>query len=144
MHAVIYADDISPINPSSIETNLALESIAREGSFNGNKFKPSTCKIVGVDPVDNAVFRLGGRTVDRAKLGLLLGAVIGRDGIHLEEHVSRRASMVNTAISQMNSWRTRGLPYDIVYKHLFKAKLLPRFVYAFAWLPSRNWGIAHN
>ena len=39
VHAVIYADDISPINSGSVDTNLALESIAREGSFNGYKFK---------------------------------------------------------------------------------------------------------
>ena len=54
VHAVIYADDISPINSSSVDTNLALESIAREGSFYGYKFKTSKCKVVGA-PTDNTV-----------------------------------------------------------------------------------------
>ena len=134
VHAIIYADDISPINSESIDTNLALENIAREGSFNGYKFKPSKCKIVGADQGDNTVFRLGERSIDKVKLGLLLGMVIDGKSINAEKHVSRRAKMVETAISQMKSWRTRGLPYLIVCRNLFKAKLLQRFAYGFALL----------
>ena len=141
---VCYADDISPINPGSIETNLALESIAREGSFNGYKFKPAKCKIVGADVGDNTVFRLGERSIDKVKFGLLLGMVIDGRSINALEHVSRRAKMVETAISQIKTWRTRGLPYLIVYRNLFKAKLLPRFVYGFALLHFKKWGKAHD
>ena len=39
--AVIYADDISPVNPSSAETNTALNAISKAGTFNAYKFKPS-------------------------------------------------------------------------------------------------------
>ena len=78
------------------------------------------------------------------KFGLLLGMVIDGKSIHAEEHVSRRAKMVKTAISQMKSWRTRGLPFLIVYRNLFKAKLLPRFAYGFALLHFDKWGKAHD
>ena len=144
VHAVIYADDISPVNPGSVDTNLALESIAREGLFNGYKFKHSKCKIVGAGQGDNTVFKLGERRIEKVKFGLLLGMVIDGKSINAEEHVSRRAKMVDAAISQIKSWRTRGLPYLIVYRNLFKAKLLPRFAYGFALLHFEKWGKAHD
>ena len=82
--------------------------------------------------------------MDRANHGLLLGAVIDRIGVNAVEHVNRRSKMVENAISQIKRWRTRGLPYDVVYKHLFMAKLLPRFSYIFGLLHLGNWGKMHD
>ena len=48
--------------------------------------------------------------------------------------------MVTNAISQIKSWRTRGLPMRIAFSKLFKSKLLPRFTYAFALLYLPTWG----
>ena len=34
VRAVMYADDISPVNPSPAETNASLQAISRAGTFN--------------------------------------------------------------------------------------------------------------
>ena len=61
---VIYADDITLINPLSSETNLALEAVHKAGKFDAFKFKAQKCKIIGVDATDPTVFRLGSEIVE--------------------------------------------------------------------------------
>ena len=134
VRAVMYADDISPINPSPEETNAALHAISKAGTFNAYKFKPSKCKIIGPGRDLGTKYILGGKVIDRAKIGLLLGVVIDGTGINAIGHVSRRAKMVDTSIKLIRSWRTKGLSFLIAYKHLFLAKVIPRFTYAFSLL----------
>ena len=86
---------------------------------------------------------MGNDQIKRVQTGIMLGAVIYK-GIDMLAHVSRRAEMVETAIRQLKSWRTKGLPYNIVSKHLFKARVVPRFSYAFSLFPSSKWGTAHK
>ena len=131
---VVYADDNSPINSCPQTTNLALDAIASQGLYNCFKFKPSKCKVIGSDPTDLTEYKLGNSIIKRAEDGLLLGAVINGKGISALEHVKRRMEMVTNAISQIMSWRTRGLPMRVAFSKLFKTKLLPRFTYAFALL----------
>ena len=46
VRAVIYADDLSPINPSPVETNAALYAISKAGTFNAYKFKPLNVRLL--------------------------------------------------------------------------------------------------
>ena len=137
---VVYADDNSPINSSPRRTNLALAAIASQGLHNCFKFKPSKCIVIGSDPTDSTEYKLGNSKIKRAEDGLLLGAVINGKGINAPEHVKRRMEMVTNGITQIKSWRTRGLPRRIAFSKLFKSKLLPRFTYAFALLHLPTWG----
>ena len=98
---VIYADDITLINPISSETNLALEAVHKAGTFDAFKFKASKCRVIGVPAVDPTLFRLGGEVVERSKTGILLGTVVKADGISMIEHVDRRANMVNWGIRRL-------------------------------------------
>ena len=81
IRAIIYADDISPVNSSSSETNAALEAISGAGTFNSYKFKASKCKIIGSDIDLGTEYILGRKSIERAKCGLLLGAIIDGKGI---------------------------------------------------------------
>ena len=87
---------------------------------------------------------LGGKVIERAKFGLLLGVVIDRIGIQAKEHVDRRVKMVDTSIRLIRSWRTKGLSFHVAYKHLFLAKVVPRFTYAFGLLRLTKWGSVHD
>ena len=49
---VVYADDISPVNPTSEETNIALKAVFEGGVFDAFKFKARKCKIIGADDLD--------------------------------------------------------------------------------------------
>ena len=60
----------------------------------------------------------------------------------LKQH--RRASMVEQPVSQMKPWRTRGLSFSIVYKHLFKPKHLQSLAYSFGLLHLEKWGKVHD
>ena len=82
---------------------------------------------------------MGRTNIELKKSGLLLGAVIDGKGIHAIEHVKRRAEMVNTAIKIIKSWRTKGLSFQFAYKHLFLAKVIPRFTYAFGLIGTNDW-----
>ena len=73
-----------------------------------------------------------------------MGVVVDGIGVHAVEHVSRRAKMVDTSIKLIRSWRTKGLSFQIAYKHLFLAKVIPRFTYAFSLLPLTKWGSVHD
>ena len=42
--------------------------------------------------------------------------MIDKSGIDMLAHVIRRAEMVENAICQLKAWRTKGLPFDIVFK----------------------------
>ena len=55
------------------------------------------------------------------------------------EHVTRRAKMVDTAIKLIKSWRSKGLSFRVAIKHLFLAKVVPRFTYAFGLLCVKEW-----
>ena len=70
--------------------------------------------------------------------------MINGKGIHAVEHVKRRAEMVHTAIKLIKFWRTKGLPYRVAYKHLFLAKVIPRFTHAFSLLRTENWVLVHD
>ena len=144
IRAVTYADDISPVNNNAIMTNKVLEGISEAGTFNAYKFKPSKCKNIGSSSDKETVYRLCGKRIERAKCGILLGVVIEGRGILAIEHIKRRAEMVRSAIKLIKSWRTKGLPFRIAFKHLFVAKLVPRFTYAFALLQLEVWGKAHE
>ena len=135
VRAIIYADDISPVTVGSSETNAVLESISKAGTYNSYKFKPSKCKVLGLDLQEQTEYTLGGRSIEHADYGLLLGAVVDGVGIFTKEHVKRRAKMVDTAIKQIKSWRTRGLPFKIAFQHLFLAKVVPRFTFGFSLIP---------
>ena len=137
---IVYADNDSPVNPSPILTNLALLAIASQGLSNCFKFEPSKCHVIGADPNDLTVYRIGESIIERSDRGILLGAVIDEGGIHGLEHVKRRKEMVKTAISQLKSLRSLGLPAKVVLRKLFMGKILPRFSYAFALLNLPNWG----
>jgi len=126
------------------ETNAALQAIFEAGSFNSYKFKPSKCKIIGSDINFGTKYMLGKKSLERAKCGLILGAVIDGKGINVSEHVKRRAEMVRTASGLIKSWRTKGLPFQVAYKHLFLAKVVPRFTYAFALLKFKEWDSVHD
>ena len=115
---VVYADDDSLINPCPIMTNRALDAISSQGLYNCFKFKPSKCTVIGADPKDLAEYKLGDSIIKRADQGLLLGAVIGADGINAFEHVKRRKSMVLKAISQIKSWRSHGLYAKVAFSKL--------------------------
>ena len=52
--------------------------------------------------------------------------------------------MVDTSIKLIRSWRTKGLSFQVAYKHLFLAKVIPRFTYAFSLLPLTKWGLVHD
>ena len=56
------------------------------------------------------------------------------------EHIRRRARMVDTAIRQIKSWRTKGLPFKTTFRYLFMSKLVPRFCYAFSLLQMKEGG----
>ena len=144
VRAVIYADDISPITVSTNDTNTILQAIFEAGAFNSYKFKPSKCKVVGPGRNGEAVYKLGDRLIDRVDCGLLLGAVIDSKGLCNIEHVRRRAKMVETAIRQLKSWRTKGLPFRVAFRYLFIGKLVPRFTYAFSLLHWREGCSAFN
>ena len=73
-----------------------------------------------------------------------MGAVINGEGIHVIEHVKRRAKMVDTAIKSIKSWRTKGLSFRFAFKHLFLAKVIPRFTYAFGLIGSKEWVSVHG
>ena len=144
VRAVVYADDISPVNDNSSATNAALQAIFEAGSFNSYKFKPSKCKIIGSDINMGTKYMLGKKSIERAKCGLLLVAIIDGKGINVSEHVKRRAEMVRTASRLIKSWRTKGLPFQVAYKHLFLAKVVPRFTYAFALVKFKEWDSVHD
>ena len=73
-----------------------------------------------------------------------MGAAICGRGIDSVQHVKSRASMVVTAIRMIKLWRTKGLPFIVAFKNLFKPKVMPRFTFAFALLDFKNWGLVHN
>ena len=137
---VVYADDDTPINSCPTMTNLVLDAIASQGSYNCFKFDPSKCSVIGADPEDLIEYKLGDSIIKRSASGILLGAVIDGSGINAVGHVKRRKSMVMNDIYQLKSWRTRGLSSKIVYRKLFKGKILPRFSFAFALLHVPEWG----
>ena len=141
---VVYADDITPINPTSAETNLALRAVFEGGVFDAFKFKAKKCKIIGAGDSDSTIFYVGNEEIKRVKTGILLGAVINSTGIDTLAHVIRRAEMVENAVRQLKAWRTKGLPFDIVFKQLFLARVVPRFSYAFALFPYSKWGTTHE
>ena len=141
---VVYAHDISLINGTSGETTLALKAVFEAGAFDAFKFKSKKCKILGAEESDHTTFYIGDEEIKRVNSGILLGAVINKRGIDILCHVRRRADMVGNAISQLKSWRTKGLPFRVVFNQLFMAKVLPRFSYAFALIPHANRGIAHG
>ena len=87
---------------------------------------------------------MGNEEIKRVKTGILLGALINNTSIDMLAHVVRRAEMVESAIRQLKAWRTKGLPFDIVFRHLFKARVVPRFSYAFALFPYVKWGSTHK
>ena len=87
---------------------------------------------------------MGGKRIESAKCGLLLGAIIDGKGISTIEHVKRRAEMVSTPIKLIKSWRTKGLSFRVAYRHLFLAKVIPRFTYAFSLLKSEDWYLVHD
>ena len=133
---VVYADDITVVNPVSSEINLALEAIYTAGKVDAFKVKATKCKIGGTEEIDATTFRMGDEEIERAATGLLLGAVIKAGGISILEHVMRRAEMVKNGVKQLKIWRNNGVPYSIVFGKLFRAKILPRFSYAFSLLRS--------
>ena len=69
-----------------------------------------------------------------------MGAVVDGKGILTTQHVRRRAKMVGTAIKQIKSLRTKGLPFKVAFQNLFLAKIVPRFTYAFSLIPSGDCG----
>ena len=144
VRAVIYEDDISPITGGSSATNLVLNAVSKAGTYNSYKFKPSKCKVVGSIVGNDTKYILGGRFIERAKDGLLLGALVDGRGISNIEHISRRTKMVDTPIRLIKSWRTKGLPFRVTFRHLFISKLVPRFCYAFALLDLKEWGTTHD
>ena len=73
-----------------------------------------------------------------------MGVVVDGTGINAVEHISRRAKMVATSIKLIKSWRTKGLSYSIAFRNLFRAKVMPRFTYAFALISVRKSGRARN
>ena len=105
VRAVAYDDDTSPVNNNAVMTNQVLEAISVAGTFNAYKFKPSICKIKGSGCDKETVYRLCGKSIDRAKRGILLGAVIEDRGIHNIEHIRRRSEMVLSAINLIKAWR---------------------------------------
>ena len=131
---VVYADDDTPVNPNSSQTNLALEAISSQGAYNCYKFKPSKCKVIRVDTKDQSRYRLGKEEISCASNGRLLGAIINGKGIDAMKHVMTRHDMVKGAIIQIKSWRSLGLSANILFEKLFKGKILPRFAFAFALL----------
>ena len=141
VRAVVYADDISPVTGCSTELNVVLNAISKAGSYNSYKFKPSKCKVVESGLDDGTEYTLGGRSIKRARYGLLLGAVIDGVGISKLEHVTRRAKMVDTSIKLVKSWRTKGLPFKVAFQHFFIAKIVPRFTYAFLLIKLKEWGL---
>ena len=138
MRAIIYADDVSPVTASPPEMNAVLKSISIAGTFNSYKFKPSKCKVLGSGLHHQKEYTLGGRSIEWADFGLLLGVVVDGRSIFAREHIKRRAKMVGTAITQIKSWRTKGLPFKIAFQHLFLAKVVPRFTYGFSLIPSEE------
>ena len=48
--------------------------------------------------------------------------------------------MIVTAIKQIKSFRTKGLPFKVAFQNLFLAKIVPRFTYAFSLIPSKDCG----
>ena len=113
---IVYADDISPVNPSSGETNATLKAVFQGGAFDAFKFKAKKCKVIGAKVGDRTSFYIGKEKVKRVNTGILLGVVINNKGIDMLAHVNRRAEMVNIAIHQLKEWRTKGLPFQIVFK----------------------------
>ena len=107
--------------------NRALKAIATEGANNCYQFKPSKCKVIGADPDDLTVYKIGNDCVQRADSGLLLGAVISGGGINAFEHVRIREGMVKKAITQIKSWRSLGLSASITFSKLFLAKISGNF-----------------
>ena len=144
VHAVVYADDISPITNGSTATNLVLDAISKSGTSNSFKFKPSKCKVLGSNADHETKYILGEKFIERTKDGLLLGAVVDGRGISTNEHIRRRARMVDTAIRQIKSWRTKGLPFKTTFRYLFMSKLVPRFCYAFSLLQMKEGGKTHD
>ena len=96
---VVYADDITPITSCPSHTNMALSAIASQGDYNGYKFKPSKCKVIGADPRDYTEYKLGSAPIPRASHGTLLGTEINETGINTFEHVRSRQDMVRKQIS---------------------------------------------
>ena len=141
---IVYADDDSPVNSCPSHTNLALQAIASQGAYNCFKFKPSKCHVIGADPKDMTKYKIGKSLIERSDRGLLLGAVITRTGVHALEHVNRRKDLVKKDVSQLKSWRSRGLSAKVVLSKLFMGKILPRFTYAFALLHLPEWGPTHK
>ena len=52
--------------------------------------------------------------------------------------------MVRTASKVIKSWRTKGLSFQVAYKHLLLAKVVPRFTYAFALVISKERDLVHD
>ena len=111
-----------------LRLTLLLQAISVAGTFNSYKLKPSKCRIVGSDIVLWSKYT-SGKTNILKKSGLPMGAVIDGRGIHVIDHVKRRTKMIDTAIKSIKSWRTMGLSFRFAYKHLFLAKVIPRFTY---------------
>ena len=134
---VVYADDITPVCKNPREAQLALKAIQDSGTFDAFRFKPGKCRVIGMDQyhADTSKFGLSGVEIEKTHVGILLGAVIMRNGINQLEHVKERAEMVRKGLRQVKIWRTKGLPFGIAFNRLFKAKLLTRFSYAFSLLP---------
>ena len=141
---IVYADDISTVNPTTEETNLALRAVFEGGIFDAFKFKARKCKIIGAEDSDPTIFYVGKDEIKRVKTGILLGAVINNVGIDMLAHVNMRAEMVENAIRQLKAWRTKGLSYEIVFKQLLMSRVILRFSYAFALFPYLKWGKAHK
>ena len=131
---VVYADDDTPVNPNPSQTNLALEAISSQGTYNCYKFKSSKCKVIGADSKYQSVYMLGKEEISCASNGRLLGAIINGRGIDALKHVMTRRDMVKGAIMQIKAWRSLGLSASISVRKLFIGKILPRFAFAFALL----------
>ena len=140
-----YADDITPVCRSPKEADFALKAIQESGTFNAFKFKPTKCKIIGMEQydVDSFQLALSGVDIERSEVGILLGAVIMSSGISPYEYVKRRAKMIKKGLKQIKTWRTKGLPFEVAFSKLVRAKLLPRFCYGFGLLPVTRWSKAH-
>ena len=106
---VLYADDITLVNPISSELNLGLGAVYKAGIYDAFKFKAGKCKVVGAEVKDKTIFRMGNEEILRAPKGVLLGAVIKMDGIFVLEHVIRKAKMVKGAVKQLKKWRDNSM-----------------------------------
>ena len=52
--------------------------------------------------------------------------------------------MVETSIRRIKAWRTKGLSFVVAFKNFFKAKVIPRFTYAFALIQRKKLEVVRN